>query len=231
VTVRRRSVFADRLLEYREFAFSDGAEFSRRGAWREFFAERIGASFDGRVIFEIGCNDAAFLARVAAKHPTTAFIGIDWKYRALHMAAERVAASGLQNVALLHGRAQDVQKIFGDEEVDEIWVFHPDPCDKPQELRNRLIAEPFLLDVHRVLRSGGGLMLKTDHAEYYRSAVDVVASLALRFELAMASDDFWNDGRARSHAEGRCFADEITSFEARFLKKRLPIYYLEVKKR
>jgi tRNA (guanine-N7-)-methyltransferase len=219
------------LLEYREFAFSDGAEFARRGAWRACFAERIGASFDGRVIFEIGCNDAAFLARVAAKHPTTAFIGIDWKYRALHTAAERVAASGLRNVALLHGRAQDVQKIFGDEEVDEIWVFHPDPCDKPQELRNRLIAEPFLADVHRVLRSGGGLMLKTDHAEYYRSAVHVVASLASRFELAMSSENFWNDGRARSRTEGRSFADEITSFEARFLKKRLPIFYLELTKR
>ena len=80
---RRRSVYADRLLEFRDFVFSDGAESARRGAWRRFFRDRIGDAFDGRLVFEIGCNDASFLATLATKHPSTAFIGIDWKCRAL----------------------------------------------------------------------------------------------------------------------------------------------------
>ena len=165
----RRSVFADRLLEFREFAFIGDDSFSRCGAWREFFAPRIGADrFDGRVIFEIGCNDASLLAKVAARHPGTAFVGIDWKYRALHAAAERVAAAGQRNVALLHGRGQDIGRIFGDGELDEVWLFHPDPCDKPHELRNRLLSETFLLDVHRVLCPGGALAFKHDHAGYYQ---------------------------------------------------------------
>jgi tRNA (guanine-N7-)-methyltransferase len=132
--IRRRSVYADRLLEFAEFAFSDGAECRRRGAWREFFRARLGSCFDGRIIFEIGCNDAALMTRVAARHPTTAFIGIDWKCRALHTAAQRTAEAGLCNVAFLHGRAQDVCRFFADDELDEVWLFHPDPCDKPNEL-------------------------------------------------------------------------------------------------
>ena len=159
----RRSAFADRLLEFPDFVFSDGREFLHRGRWREFFAARIGDSSDGRVIFEIGCNDAGLLAAVAAKYPTTAFIGIDWKARALHAAAERVAAAELRNVALLHGRAQDIRRLFADGELDEVWVFHPEPLDNPRELPNRLIAEPFLIDVHHTLRDGGPLVLKTDH--------------------------------------------------------------------
>ena len=109
---RRRSVFADRLLEFPDFVFSDGKETAHRGRWRDFFSSRTGASFGGRIIFEVGCNDATLLVSVAAAHPATAFVGIDWKCRALHTAAERVAAARLRNVALLQGRGQDIRRYF-----------------------------------------------------------------------------------------------------------------------
>lgn len=269
VIPRRRSTFADRLHEFPDLVFSDGAEFQRRGIWHDFFRARIGPAFDGRIIFEVGCNDAALLTRVAAKHPATAFIGIDWKPHALHTGAARIAAAGLRNVVLLHGRAQDIRRFFADGELHELWLFHPDPCDKPRELRNRLIAEPFLLDVHAVLRPGGALVLKTDHPGYYQwvlgllglpepevfkharerkgtvagrvrmrvrdlmSPEDVPApstAVAQQFEVSAHSADFWNDDAARRAGAGRCFASEATGFETRFVRKRLPIYYLEVKK-
>ena len=229
--IRRRSAYADRLLEHRAFVFSDGAEFAHRGAWCEFFAGRIEPTFTGGVIFEIGCNDGSLLAGIAAKHPTTAFIGIDWKYRALHTAAERVAAAGLRNVALLHGRGQDVGRIFADEEVDEIWIFHPDPCDKPRELKNRLVAEPFLIDAHRVLRDQGSLVLKTDHPEYYQWAVSVSDAMSERFEVTARSTDFWQDEPVQFAIAGRCYAGKTTFFENRYRKKRRPIYFLELRKR
>src|SRR4051812_29130801 len=65
----RRSVYADRLREFSDFAFGDDDVFTRRGTWREFFLGRIGPTFDGRVIFEVGCADAAFVSRIAARHP------------------------------------------------------------------------------------------------------------------------------------------------------------------
>lgn len=229
--VRRRSVFADRLLEFREFTFSDGAEFQRRGAWCEFFRLRIGGSFNGRVIFEIGCNDGALLARVAARHPTIAFIGIDWKCRALYSAAERIAGTELRNVALLHGRAQDISRFFADDELDEIWLFHPDPCDKPNELRNRLFANPFLLDALRVLRAGASLILKTDHPAYYQAAFDVSGNVADHYNVSVSSSDFWNDPDVQHATASRYFASESTFFETRYRKKRQPIHYLELTKR
>jgi len=228
---RRRSVYADRLLEHRGLVFSDGAQFAHRDTWREYFESRIGPAFDGRVIFEVGCNDAALLARVAARHPTTGFIGIDWKCRALHTAAQRVSIEGLRNVALLHGRAQDVQQIFAEREIDEVWIFHPEPCDKPRELANRLIAERFLRDVHAVLRDGGSLVLKTDHPEYYQRSLDDGRAVADQFDLVASSADFWNDGPLQRAIAGRGFAGESSAFEDRYRRKRRPIYYLEWRKR
>ena len=233
--VRRRSAFADRLLEYPDVVFSDGREFTLRGAWRDFFSRRMGdPGFDGRLILEIGCNDAALLATVAAKHPRMAFVGIDWKCRALHAAAARVAAAGLRNVALLHGRGQDVTQMFAGGEVDEVWLFHPDPCDRPRERPNRLFAERFLADAAAVLRWPGALLiLKTDHREYHETARALAASepVSGRFDISASSPDYWADEAARAHTVGRCFAEEASSFEERFRRKRKPIHYLELRRR
>ncbi len=227
----RRSVFADRLLEFPELVFSDGRELQHRGRWREHFAPRVGSSFGRRLIFEIGCNDAGLLVGVAAKHSTTAFVGIDWKCRALHTAAERVAALDLRNVALLHGRAQDIRKFFTDGELDEVWIFHPEPLDNPREQRNRLLAEPFLIDVHNALRAGGSLVLKTDHRGYFDSVVELLERMTDRFDLGVTSLDFWNDATAQSAVASRAFAGELTDFESRFVRKRKPIHLLEISRR
>ena len=232
---RRRSVFADRLLEFADFVFSDGRETAHQGRWRDFFGARIGRSFGSRIIVEIGCNDATLLASVAATHPATAFVGIDWKCRALHTAAERVAAAGLRNVALLHGRGQGIRRYFGDGELDEAWLFHPDPCDKPQELPNRLIAEPFLLDVHAVLRpvAESVLIVKTDHRAYYESSLALAERDAIqrRYTLSATSADFWKDESILRHVAGRAFAGHVTPYEERFRRKRKPIYYFELRRR
>jgi tRNA G46 methylase TrmB len=275
VVRRPRSVYADRLHEFAGVAFADEAAFGHRGHWRDFFRRRIGAGFDGRVIFEVGCFDADYLTRVAAKYPRTGFVGLDWKCKALHAGAQRVTELGLGNVALLRGRGQDVRRIFADGEVDEVWVFHPDPFAESDELKNRLIAEPFLVDVHAVLRGGGSaLVLKTDHPGYYQWALGLFGvpepdgfhaardpgavrigpgtpaprvrardlmraedlpgrseAVVSRFGVAARSADFWNDPAVLAHAADRCFAGEVTLFESRFIKKRLPIYYFEMAKK
>lgn len=230
IAPRRRSAFADRLLEFPDFVFSDGREFTRRGAWRSHFEQRV-KDFDGRLILEIGCNDAGLLATVAAKHPRAAFVGIDWKCRALHSAATRVAESSLRNVAFLLGRGQDLCRMFAEREVDEIWIFHPDPCDKPRERANRLFAKPFLDDAAAVLRGPGAtLSLKTDHREYYDAAI-AIAEASSRFEISAKSENFWFDFKASELANDRLFAEEVTAFERRFLRRKQPIHYLELRVR
>jgi tRNA G46 methylase TrmB len=229
-----RSAYANKLRDFPDFTFTDGDAFIRRGQWHAFFEDRIGPSFDGRIIIELGCSDAALLTTVAAKYPTTAFIGLDWKCKPLHDAATRITTQNLRNIALLRARAQDILQIFAQREVDEIWLFHPDPCDSAIELKNRLIAEPFLNDVHRVLRDDHStLSLKTDYAAYYQWVLSLFGLPRIRrsFKVAINSADYWNDPDAQSRTAARCFAGEVTTYEARFIKKRQPIYYFEIMKK
>lgn len=230
-TTRRlpRSNYADKLPEFSEFVFTEEHAFSWAGKWREFFRSRIGAKLDGRLILELGCSDGQLLTKVATRHPEIAFVGLDWKCKPLHDCASRFASEELRNIALLRARGQDLGQTFGDGEVNEIWLFHPDPCDTPVEFRNRLMGAGFLEDAHRVLREEGIVALKTDHAEYHQWTLEVLAQLR-SFHIELTSSNYWEDKAALMHTSGHLFSGLTTPFEARFLKKRQPIYYLEIRK-
>ncbi len=251
-----RSAYAGKLLEFPELAHGGSEAAHRRGRWSELFGDRIGDAFAGRIVLEIGCFDAAFLTRIASKNPTVAFIGLDWKCKPLYDGAAQIYAAGLKNIQLLRARAQDVRQFFGDGEIDQAWIFHPDPCDKEKELKNRLISEPFLVDLHAVLRQGSHVAIKTDHPGYYQwllgllgvqhpfhdpsqlrrrrdlmreEQIPVASDLVRqRFEMHVRSDDLRNDAEVQSRIADRLFANETTLFERRFIRKRLPIYYLEL---
>jgi len=230
-----RSVYSEKLRGFSDLAFSDQAAFQFRGRWGDFFRQRMGSGFNGRVVLEVGCFDVGFLSKIAMKHPTTAFVGLDWKCKAIYDGAQRVAALNLKNIALLRARGSDLLKIFGEVEVNEIWVFHPE-VSKGKEVR--LIGEPFLLDAHRILRDSSSLLsFKTDHPDYYQwmlgffDNANPSASIRGRFNLMMKSSNFWEDPAALAHAAPRDFAGEVTFYENRFIKKRRPIHYIEMRKK
>lgn len=245
----------ERLRAYDALVRVDDAAIAERGRWRERFAKP-----PARLILEIGCSDGALLARVAARQPEVGFVGLDWKYREVLRAAERIDAAGLSNVLLVRGRAQWLRRKFADGELDEVWLFHPDPCANAVERPNRLFAEPFLLDAAAVLRPGGTLTLKTDHAGYYQSARSLLGlpqpdwatavprarvrdlsspdewparsdAATEAFKVSAASHDFWNDAAAQEHASAMLFAGERTAFEQKHFADRRPIFYVELRRR
>jgi tRNA (guanine-N7-)-methyltransferase len=255
---QRKNNFEEQLREYPEIAAGGSDVFRRRGEWRRHFEQRIGRTFGGRIILEIGCADATFLTEVAVKHPSVAFVGLDWKFKSLLTGAQRIAAAELRNVALLRGRAEDLLKMFSPGEVDEIWVLHPEPCAEPPQRKNRLIAEPFLRDTHELLRDERSIVaIKTDHAGYFqwvhrllshpepvlaqrhraRDLLDAgdqpqpsIAAQA-RFEVAASSADFWQDSAVLRQTADRLFTGSVTPYEKRFVQKRRPIYYVELRKK
>jgi len=263
----RRSVYADRLADFSDVALGDDAVFENRGSWKAIFQQRIGQTFDHRIILEIGCFNAAYLSTIASEFPDTAFIGLDWKCKAIHDGALRIIESRLSNVILLRARAHDIDRIFNDDELGEAWIFHPDPCDGEIELRNRLIREPFLRSLHRVLKRDAVVALKTDHPGYFQWTLGLFgipepdifksartasgATLSPRvkvselmnhsdlpqpsdtalqlFDVSCQSADFWHDPAALSHTSVRVFSNRKTFYESRFMRRRYPIYYFEIR--
>lgn len=231
-----RSAYVGKLQEFPDIAFTDQGALQHRGKWSEFFQKRIGTTFSGELILEIGCFDAALLSAIAAEHPAAAFVGIDWKCKAIYDGAKRIFEHALPNIVLLRARGQDLLKLFAQAEVDEIWIFHPDPCDKQAERKNRLIAPSFLDSAHTILKSDSStLTLKTDFPDYYRSVLDLLESSnpfrETGFEVTANSTDYWHDQAALSHSICRYFAGKTTMYENRFLKRQQRIFFVEMQKK
>lgn len=157
--------YAARLREFSSFAFNESDFGSLRGRWRSFFGD------PERVVFEIGCSNAEFLSTVAKENPKQGFIGIDWKYKVTYSGAKRVDRLGLKNVSLLRGKAQQLSQIVAPGEVDEFWIFFPDPWAKTSQRKHRLFQPPFLLEAHRALVPSGKIHFKTDHPGYFQWAL------------------------------------------------------------
>jgi tRNA G46 methylase TrmB len=238
-----RSRYAARLGEFPDIVLAGSSAFAQRGRWAALFRNRLGLVFTGRIILEIGCSNARYLSEIAGRHTETAFVGIDWKCKAIHDGAKHIQVSGTRNVVLLHTRGHDLLKLFTSEELDEIWIFHPDPCDTKGTLPNRLVGRDFLLQASAALKGPTSLLaLKTDHRDYYQSVLDLfVSDRALllpaddspaggRFQIAMQATDYWHDPIALAHTENLFFAKTTTPFETRYIKKHLPICYLELRK-
>lgn len=263
-----RSVFADRLRDFSAFALTGESSFQHAGCWRQYFENRIGPSFNGQLVLDLGCSDAGFLSAIATKHPSTAFIGLDWKCKPIYLGARRIAEQLQRNITLIRGRASDLHLMFTERELDVIWVFQPEPCAEPAQLKNRLIAEPFLLQAALLLRDDSArLSIKTDHPGYFqwilglfghpepqafrairegspeRGALTRVrardlmhprdipllsATLRDRLHIIDCTMDFWNDPGVSERTSARYFAGETTAYESRFLRKRQPIYFLDV---
>lgn len=173
----------DRLGEFPR-TFYDGREFTQSGGWRE----RLGLGAGACLVVDMGCNDGTLLAAAAQRHREAGFVGVDWSPRLLFHAGRRVAGDllpegggrgsledvALSNVALVHGRAQEMERMFGGGEVDEVWLFQPEPMQLNTRVATRLFDEVFLLSCGKVLKRGGRVTLKTDHAGYYQWACAIL---------------------------------------------------------
>ncbi len=160
---RSRHPYFERLLEFRAHAWDQSSGDIPIGRWAEFFPKST-----KKIVYEIGCSNAQFLCEIAKANPHVGFVGLDWKFKVLYRGAQRIAAEQLKNVGLIRGLVQNSNHFFSENEVDEIWIFFPDPWAKVAQLKNRIMNETQLVQLAKLLKPGGRIYFKTDHPGYYQ---------------------------------------------------------------
>jgi tRNA (guanine-N7-)-methyltransferase len=128
------------------------------------------------VELEIGSGKGTFLLARAAARPDLNFLGIEWAKAYGAYAADRVRRAGLTNVRLLCADAADcVQRRIAQRSLWRMHIYFPDPWPKRRHHRRRLIQPAFVAAARRCLVIGGQLVLVTDHLDYYRHILAVLA--------------------------------------------------------
>lgn len=119
-----------------------------------------------RFAIEIGYGGGEHLARQAARHPETGFIGCEVFSGGIAKLLQAVDAEGLRNVRLFTDDALKLLLQLPDACLDEAFLLYPDPWPKLRHHKRRFVSPVTLGELARVLRPGAVLNFATDIEDY-----------------------------------------------------------------
>ena len=129
--------------------------FEMQGHWREMYFKN-----SNPIVLELGCGKGEYTVGLARLFPDMNFIGVDIKGARMWTGATEALKEGLKNVAFLRTNIEIIDRFFGKDEVQEIWLTFSDPQMKNP--RKRLTSTYFMNRYRRFLIDGGIIHLKTD---------------------------------------------------------------------
>lgn len=188
------------------------AGFPLKGKWHQDFFKN-----DYPIVLELGCGKGEYTYGLARKYPDKNFIGIDLKGARMWKGATAANEDGLQNVAFVRTRIEQILHFFGPNEVSEIWLTFSDP--QPKYERRRLSSPRFLNLYREILKPNAIIHIKTDNRELFDYTLEVIEFFNL--PLHYSTKDLY-----QSNYEGD--APQIqTYYEKKYLEEGIPINYAQ----
>lgn len=137
-----------------------------RGRWQELFQN------EQPIQIEIGMGKGKFLYTLAKAHPQINYIGIEKYSSVLLRAIQKMEEEPLPNLLFIRMDAEELTEVFGEEEVDRIYLNFSDPWPKDRHAKRRLPSAQFLARYDAVLKKDGYLEFKTDNRALFDFAVE-----------------------------------------------------------
>ena len=144
----------DNVFQY-PFSVMEQVTFDMRGHWHEQYFKN-----QNPIVLELGCGKGEYTVELAKLYPQMNFIGVDIKGARMWTGATQALKERLTNVAFLRTNIEIIDRFFGENEVQEIWLTFSDPQMKNP--RKRLTSTWFLERYRHFLVDNGVIHLKTD---------------------------------------------------------------------
>jgi tRNA (guanine-N7-)-methyltransferase len=157
--------------------------FPLKGNWNSAFFKN-----SHPLVVELGCGKGEYTVGLSERYPDRNFIGIDWKGARLWRGCKTVEEKCIVNAAFVRTQIGQIERIFGQGEVSEIWITFPDP--QPKKERARLTAPGFLEKYGSIMVPGGLVHLKTDDFPFYDYTLGCVRQGG--YLLLDATDDLYS---------------------------------------
>ncbi len=147
------------------------------GTWGEIFGNHA------PIHIEIGMGKGRFIHTMAKENPAVNYVGIEKYSSVLLRAIQKMQAEELPNLKFIRMDAEEIDRVFGREEVDRIYLNFSDPWPKDRHAKRRLPSRQFLQKYDVILRREGRLEFKTDNRELFDFAVEELEPAGWKAEL------------------------------------------------
>ncbi|MGP4075658.1 tRNA (guanosine(46)-N7)-methyltransferase TrmB [Halobacillus sp. K22] len=182
--------------------------FEKLGKWSELFKNP-----QAPLHLEIGSGKGQFIAGMGKQHTDVNFVGIELVKSVIVGALKKVLDAEVDNVRLVNEDAKDLRELFGENEIDHLYLNFSDPWPKNRHEKRRLTYHTFLDQYKKVLIPGGGITLKTDNKGLFEY------SLVSFSQYGMILEDVSVDLHADEDP-----LNVPTEYEEKFSAKGQPIY-------
>jgi len=175
----------------------------------------------GRVHIEIGSGKGTFLVNQAKVMPDENFLGIEWANKYYRYAVDRIGRWELKNIRIIRTEAAGfIADSVPDDSVSCYHIYFPDPWPKKKHHKRRLLCPANLHQLVRTLQTNGQIRIATDHADYFEEIKKLAATQG---EMLEEIEFLPTAGAEDGERTG-------TNYERKFLKRKIPIYTLALKK-
>ena len=166
---------------------------------------------------ELGTGKGDFITQIAERNPQINFIGLEVEATCVLAAARKVREKNLANVRLIVFDINNVSEIFGEHEVDRLYINFCDPWPKKRHHKRRMIQRPRTNLIASKISDGGYLYFVTDWKEYAEFALE---ELTLTKGLKNKYDSFApaQDWRFQTKFERKGLAANRQIYELFFAK-------------
>lgn len=209
--------YHERLKIFEQFVLRDGEGESYQGLWNKEVFNR-----DGELQVEIGSGYGHFMMEHTQRFPNINFVGLDHRFKRSFHLAKKLNQLKDKNFRYLRARGERIGFLFGENEVDKIYYFFPDPWPKNRHHKKRLFQQRFLDEAYHILKPQGEILIKTDHDDYFNWMLDEVRN-EKRFKLTLNTLDL------RNEAPQHFLSSFVTKFEKIFLGKNIKIKAMVLK--
>ncbi|WP_456277951.1 tRNA (guanosine(46)-N7)-methyltransferase TrmB [Bacillus sp. AK128] len=207
--LRHKPWAKDKLAEHSHYVIQEPTQ--HKGKWHEIFGN------DHPIHIEVGTGKGKFITGMAKENPSINYIGIELQESVIIGALERILEEPLPNVKLLNENAEDLQDIFGDNEVDRVYLNFSDPWPKNRHEKRRLVYKDYLKLYEGILVKNGEIHFKTDNQGLFEYSLTSFSQYGLIIKYV--SLDLHN-----SDVEGNI----MTEYEEKFASRGNRIYRVEV---
>ena len=195
--------------------------------WDSFFGNK------NPIVLEIGTGLWNFFSKNVNENLWKNFIAMEIRYKRCFMTAEKTLwkvknndnskdNTSLEkynnNFVVLKDYAENIDKIFDENEISETLIFFPDPWARKKWLKKRLVQENFLNDLYYRTKIWWKMIFKTDHLGYFLHVLQEIKKTS--WKISFKTFDYEKEWLYES--------DAITEFEQIFRWQDIKVCYLEL---
>lgn len=202
--------------EFGQWAFDEERAPEFKGKWREsVFSVPDSMPLD----LEIGTGNGLHFSHRAIGRPDRLLIGLELKYKPLIQSIRRVVRAGGRNARVARYNASLLTELFSPGEINDVFLFFPDPWSKRSQHKHRLVQDEFMKALRAVQRPGAEVHFKTDSPEYFAFATERFRRSD--YEILGLTEDL--------HRSEFATGNFVTQFERLFIRQGLAIGYVRLR--